>query len=490
MSGRQLLWTAITVLLVTVAFVGGVVVNAAPARQVRRRAPENTVLQPAVKPTPGRAAGPEDPVHMTVRLDRSAVQSGSDGQLHVELALRADQVAASTARAPTDFVIVLDRSGSMQGEKLAFAKTAAERLVELLLPSDRLALITYDDQAESLLPLAQVTDAARVLRLIRGIADGGSTNLSAGLEQAIDALSTPSEPERMRRVLLLSDGLANQGDTSPRGLAQRAARIVEHGAVLSTMGIGDDFDQDVMTALSEAGSGNFYYLAKLDALPEFFQSEFKASSMTVASNLTVEFVPGAYVQVLDASGYTLERRAGVTRFSPGTLSSGQQRSLWLTLSVPTSRVADFELGTVKLSYLHDGQAIAIASTLQPRVRCVEDAAVARAAIERDVWERAVRDEEYGKYQRALSELVKSGSAADVDRVAADYARKNQQLAAELGSSKILDNVGEAQRAAADAKHAQAQSSSQREVSSKRMKAGAIFKRRADAYLSDPSRGLW
>jgi hypothetical protein len=96
---------------------------------------------------------------------------------------------------------------------------------------------------------------------------------------------------------------------------------------------------------------------------------------------------------------------------------------------------------------------------------------------------------YGKYQRQLSELVQNGSAADVDRASAEYARKNQQLAADLGSRTVLDNISEAQRVAADTKRAQEQSSAQREISSKRMKAGASFKRRADAYLSDPKRGL-
>lgn len=484
MSGRKLVWTAVTIVLVVLGFVGGVIVNAAPRRQA-----QVVAKQVVTKPVPARPASDADPVHMTLRLDRSAVQSGGDGQLHVELALRADQVAGSKERAPTDFVIVLDRSGSMQGEKLAFAKTAATKLLTLLQPADRLALITYDDRAEHLLQLAKVEDAARVQRLIEGIADGGSTNLSSGLDLAIDALSAKSEPDRMRRVLLLSDGLANCGDTSPHGLSRRAAQISERGAVLSTMGIGDDFDQDLMTTLAEAGSGNFYYLAKLDALPEFFQSELKAATMTVASNMTVEIVPGAFVQILDASGYALERHAGVTRFSPGTLASGQQRSIWLTLSVPTSRDADFELGTVKLSYRHQGQPIALADTITPRVRCVQDAAVARATIVRDVWERAVRDEEYGKYQRTLSDLVQNGNAADVDRAVAAYRSRNQQLATDLGSRIILDNVSEAERAAGDAKRSQEQSSALREVSSKRMKAGAIFKRKADAYLSDPNRGL-
>jgi len=500
MSGRLLWVTAASVVLMILGFVGGVVVSAAPRRDARGATggePRPTVLaspKPVLSgPPPGplSAAKPGDPVHMTLRLDRTAVLRGGDGQVYAELELSADQLAGTPVRAPTDFVVVIDRSGSMEGDKLAFAKQAAESLVERLLPDDRFALISYDDRAQRVIGLAHATplESARFVREIRALSTGGSTNLSSGLDRAIDELSAKAAPGRMRRVLLLSDGLANQGDTTPHGLSRRAVELVQRGAVLSTMGIGDDFDQGVMSALSEAGSGNFYYLAKLDALPEFFQSELKAASMTVASNLTVQFVPGAYVKLVEASGYSIERRAGEARFSPGALWAGQKRSIWLTLSVPTDKLASFDLGTVRLTYQRNGAALQLAGNLAPRVGCVDDQAQFQASIVRDVWERAVRTEEYGKYQRELSEAVQNGTKDDVDRVAAQYRSKNRQLAAQLGSQLVLENVNEADKAADDAKQAQQQSAAGREISSKRMKASSGFKRFTGAYMSDPSLGL-
>lgn len=501
MSGRLLWITALATVLMIAGFVGGVVVSASPRGETRREvtaAQRGTVAVP-VKPVlaappalgPVTAAKPGDPVHMTLRLDRTAVQKGSEGQVYAELELSADQLPGTAARAPTDFVVVIDRSGSMEGDKLMFAKQAAENLVERLLPEDRFALITYDDRAQRVIALAPATPSERdrFVREIRVLQTGGSTNLSGGLDRAIDELRTDAAPGRARRVLLLSDGLANQGDTTPHGLSRRAAQIVQRGAVLSTMGIGDDFDQGVMTALAEAGSGNFYYLAKLTALAEFFEAELKAASMTVASNLRVQFVPGAFVQLLDASGYAIERFAGEARFSPGSLWAGQKRSVWLTLSVPTDKLTSFELGTVRLTYDHSGETRALAGSFAPQVGCVADEASFRAGIVRDVWERAVRTEAYGTYQRMLSEAVKNGTKDDVDRVAREYRHKNQTLASQLGSRAVLDNVDEADKAAVEAKQAQEQSASGREISSKRMKASSGFKRMSGAYMLDPDRGL-
>jgi Ca-activated chloride channel family protein len=313
--------------------------------------------------------------------------------------------------------------------------------------------------------------------------------MSSGMDFALDLIPRQAEPARMHRVLLLSDGLANEGDASREGLLRRARTFTRHGAVLTSMGIGDDFDESLMAALSDAGEGNFYYLARLEALPGFFAAEFDAAARTVASNLEVHFVPGAFVKLIDASGYPLERNAGEVSFRPGALYAGQKRSIWLSMQVPTERLERFSLGSLRLSYTAADRPHELSAAIAPEVECVADSERFENGIVKEVWEAAVSRDAASKTQRVLAEAVASGSAADVDRAAAAYTNKNQALAAKLKSSVVQQSIDDVQKRAQVAKQAQNESAPQRHVASKRMKARSSFLERKDAYSADPMLGM-
>jgi Ca-activated chloride channel family protein len=489
------LWTLTAIIVLALGFVLGTWTSCAArdgqlrdAHDPRGEAPPKRLT--AAAPAPQVLAHGDGQVRMTTRVDRTAVLAGSSGDLYVELALEA-QAGSDVPRTPTDVVVVLDRSGSMEGHKLDYARRAAERLLGLLGEGDRFALVSYESSAEVVLPLWHATEKNRdrAVQRIRALTSAGSTNLSAGLDLALAQLSAEREPGRVRRVLLLSDGLANAGDDSPAGLRRRASSFARRGAVLTTMGIGDDFDEPLMTALADAGEGNFYYLAQLEALAAFFESEFVSAARTVASNLAVHFVPGAYVELVDAAGYPLERLAGETVFRPGSLSAGQRRSLWLSVRVPTDRQGSFDLGSVRLTYDERDGARELAARIAPRVECVSEQAAFERGIVKEVWEAAVSRDALSRTQRALADAVASGSEADVDRAAADYARNNQALADKLGSKVVQQSIADVQRGASAAKQAQRAGSEERERSGKRLRARSTFLNRSDAYSADPLMGM-
>jgi Ca-activated chloride channel homolog len=287
-------------------------------------------------------------------------------------------------------------------------------------------------------------------------------------------------------VLLLSDGLANAGDDSRPGLRRRASNFARRGAVLTTMGIGDDFDEPLMTALADAGEGNFYYLAKLETVAGFFESEFVSAARTLASNLSVHFVPGAYVELVDAAGYPLERLAGETVFRPGSLYAGQKRKIWLSVRVPTDRPESFDLGSLRLTYDEQGNTRELAARVEPRVTCVSEQAAFEQGIIKEVWEAAVTNDALSRTQRELGDAIERGNEADVDRAAGEYARKNQALADKLGSSVVQQSISDVQRGAVAAKQAQKAPAAEREVAGKRTRARARMLPRRDAYWSDPT----
>jgi len=316
-------------------------------------------------PIPGGAAGPagadalvlptiaDGSVGFRGRLDRGAVQVGGDGRVHLELvASGAERDLRTAERRPTDVIVVLDRSGSMGGEPLRKALASIRELVSQLDATDRFGLVTYANSAEQVLPLEAVSSAARSrwLSRIAAVEAGGGTNMSAGLDRAHQLLEQGRHSGRVARVLLLSDGHANQGDATPGGLSRRAGRAVHGEYVLSTVGVGEGFDERLMTRLADAGTGNFYYVPNVEVLAGIFADEFAAARETVASSVEVQIDTPGGVRVIDAAGYPLTHTGGYTSFRLGSLFAGQERTLWVTLSIPTSDARSISLGDVRLVY--------------------------------------------------------------------------------------------------------------------------------------------
>ena len=307
-------------------------------------------------PVTGWSHARSGPVTLKARADRTAVLQGDDGNVRLELILEAAEVEGRRVSVPTDLLVVLDCSGSMQGEKLEQGRAAIRELIRQLGAKDRFALVTYSYEAELTIALERASEVAKAnweSRLYDIYADGG-TNMSHGLDVAYETLSSSRDELRAAKIILISDGLANHGDASEQGLIQRAARFTQQEQVLSAVGVGLDFNEFLMSKLADAGTGNYYYVEQTTGLAKVFANEFTASRNTVASALSVTLAPGPGVQVVDVAGYPLERKDGQVTFRPGTLFSGQERRVWVTYQVPTSGIAEFELGAITADYRSGG----------------------------------------------------------------------------------------------------------------------------------------
>jgi Ca-activated chloride channel family protein len=423
----------------------------------------------------------DDAVKVSTLTDRTAVLRDGDGTVHVEVSIDTDGRVA-TSRAPSDIVVIVDRSGSMSGQKLEYAKRALRELIARLKPEDRFGLVEYENAADVRIPLAHVTEGARAsfLRSVDRIEIGGGTNMSAGLDLGIDQMSSQREMNRSARVLLLSDGLANEGDSSLSGLTMRAGRAVRGEFVLSTMGIGNDFDENVMTSLARAGTGAFYYLAKLETLPAFLDAELKTANETYAQMAELHFRPAPGVRVESASGLVLEHRGDDVLVPLGSLYAGQKQKVWLTLQVSSTDLRDHELGQIGLSYRRNGSPFEITGLALPKVASVVDPALFRAKIVQPVWERATLESELGSAQEKLAAAIGSGNGADVDRALAQVPEQ-RRMAQELRSQKVLDGLAELERRGDQAKRAQTAPAPERSAAAKRESAEAFSRSRPSAY---------
>ncbi|NJL13232.1 MAG: VWA domain-containing protein [Microscillaceae bacterium] len=203
--------------------------------------------------------------------------------------LEAVQISPQKERIPLNVSLVIDRSGSMEGDKLKFAKKALDFVIDNLQKEDYLSIVQYDNEVDVVSASAAVTQKAKLHALVAQIANRGTTNLSGGMLEGFQQVQSTQKSGYVNRVLLLSDGLANEGVTDPARLQQMAQKkFREQGIALSTFGVGADFNEDLMTQLSEYGGGNYYFIDSPDKIPAIFAAELSGLLSVVAQNALLE----------------------------------------------------------------------------------------------------------------------------------------------------------------------------------------------------------
>jgi Ca-activated chloride channel family protein len=388
----------------------------------------------------------QGPVRLSGELEGTKLLRGGDGLARLELAIagQAEEHASAPARVPTDVLVILDRSGSMEGEKIEHARAAVRELLHQLGPEDRFALASYASEARIDSPLVRVsTDELRSLEArVDAISAMGGTNLSAGLDLGLGSVLASRAPGRAARVIVISDGLANEGDSSREGLVARVRRAAQREWVVTAIGVGADFDEQLMGALADAGTGNFYYLDHAGDLASVFAREFGAARATVASALEVEITPASGVRVVDAAGYPLETRGDSVVFSPGALFAGQERRIWLTLCVPEG-AGERSLGKIALRYERDGQRESLELPDSFRVAWADRPAEVVKALSPAAWERSVAQEAYGQLEDKVAELVKKGEPERAKHFIAEFQQKVGSVNATLNSPSVAKKLEEA-----------------------------------------------
>ena len=196
-------------------------------------------------------------------------------------------------RVPLNLSIVLDRSGSMMGEKLEAAKEAARSLVQRLWPEDVVSVVTYDNEVQVVAHPETGEHQADLPNRIGAIEPGGMTNLSGGWLKGREFVAAGQRAGEVNRVLLLTDGLANEGITNPETLTGLCQSAAERGITTTTIGFGDGYDENLLTAMARAGGGNDYYIEHADQAPGVFGEELEGLLSISAQNLTVRIEPTA-----------------------------------------------------------------------------------------------------------------------------------------------------------------------------------------------------
>lgn len=393
-------------------------------------------------------AGASDRLSVSGKLVQDKVLVGSNQPVSLSLTLNAADILgpeSDSSANSVDLVMVLDRSGSMNGDKIRYARQAVLNLLEQLGAEDRFALVSYSDEVRLESSLVPVTPAnlARLQKTVSRIEPGGCTNLGAGLREGLNLIPADRGRKNAARLILISDGLANRGVTDVKTLSNMASAAVEREFSVSTVGVGADFNEYLMTSLADCGAGRYYFLNNPAAFARTFENECRQTRLMAVSGISIQVPASDGLRLSHAAGYPIEYKDGEAVFYPGTLGSGQSRNLFLSFQIPTDSPATYRLGPIAVGYQADGAQHRIVLNPAFEIACIPDAEKVAASIQKDAWEKKVLQDDYGRLKEQVASDIKSGDRKKaMDRIDA-YRNRQSELNARVGSAAVNENLNQA-----------------------------------------------
>ena len=265
-----------------------------------------------------------------IAFDRTIIVNADNEVVHVLLELTAPE-APAIGRAPLDVALVIDRSGSMGGGKLDAVTAAVARLIRQAGADDRIGVVAFDTDITTVLPLDRHTTTEAVDKVL-ALRPGGSTNLSGGWFAGRQMLADSLRDGAVRRIVVLTDGHANAGVVGTDPLADMVSGGRVDSISTSFIGFGDGYDEDLLAALADSGSGNDYFCADADQAAVVFTDELGGLARVVAQNITVDVIPTAAVAVAgQLNDYPVDPldSSGAVRLSIGDAYGGEVRPMVL-----------------------------------------------------------------------------------------------------------------------------------------------------------------
>ncbi|MCB9782185.1 MAG: VWA domain-containing protein [Candidatus Omnitrophica bacterium] len=387
-------------------------------------------------------------VQLEVALGNPVLLANEKQTTFVKVGLTGFAMQSNEDRPPVNVAIVLDRSGSMSGDKIERAKEAAKMAVDRLSPKDIVSIVTYDHTVNVLLPATKVTDKGYIKNEISKIQPGGNTALFAGVSKGAGEVRKFLEDNRVNRVILLSDGLANVGPSSPGELANLGESLAKEGMAVTTIGLGLGFNEDLMTQLAFKSEGNHYFVAEEAELAKVFNTEFGDVLSVVAQDVVVDIDCREGIRpirILDREGNIDGQRVNV---KIPQIYSNQQKYVLLEVEIPASEEGStLPIANVSVSYNNMETKTSDDLSSSVSARFSGSRTVVKESVDKDVLvpavrsianianEEAVRYRDEGKMEKAKEALISNQAYL-------------QQQARELEAPTLFDDADENRQDAA------------------------------------------
>ena len=394
-----------------------------------------------VPPSSGNSAEHPSGLRVTTHMQSSHLLLGTH-ETHMAVTIEAPIGNRTVLRPPVDVAIVIDRSGSMSGDKLRHAKRAARQLIDQLQPGDRVAVVAYGSDVDIVLSSTPVTHGAKssAYRAIDSIYADGGTNLSGGLLTGTDeiARNLDASAGTVNRIVLISDGLANEGVINRDQLAAMAAETAARGISITTVGVGLDFDEQTMASIAVNGHGNYYFAESSAALADLFRDELDKLSATTATRVRLALTPAPGIEILEAYGYPMERMGRQVLVPIADLHANELRKVVLRVQIDSAALGHKEIAAVDLSFLpsdsHSPQTLQVSASAE----VTGEQATVIAGRNRD----AIRHIERARTAWAIDEATRHYESGDASAAIQIIQARRQEAHSMAESTGDMDLAGE------------------------------------------------
>lgn len=382
-----------------------------------------------------------------VDIDREILPAGSPQKAIIKVTLDAPPAPKRNERPAVNLAIVLDRSGSMSGEKLAKAKDAAIEALRRLGPNDIFSLVIYDHVVETIIPAQSAGNTEWIEPRIRQIRAGGSTALFGGVSQAASEVRKNLQRRYVNRIILLSDGLANVGPSSPDDLGRLGASLIKEDISVSTVGVGTDYNEDLMTRLSQNSDGNSYFVESSRDLPRIFAAELGDVLNVVAKRVQVIIECPDGVRPLSVIGREGRIRGRHVEFFLNQLYGGKKKYALIEVMVSEGKEGEKrDVAYARVSYENPSSKKNETSTGKVIARFSRDQGAVDKSVNVDV------QKEYHLNQNALVQeqaisLSDKGKNEEAVKALESSAGKLREFGAKYNDEEILRKADELKRQA-------------------------------------------
>ncbi|MEM9027977.1 MAG: VWA domain-containing protein, partial [Pseudomonadota bacterium] len=299
----------------------------------------------------------------------------------------------------------------MRGRRIEEAKRAALMALERLESTDIVSVIAYESAVKTIVPATKVSNRRWIAERIRGLQAGGSTAIYAGVNAGAEEVRKFASRDKINRIILLSDGLANVGPKDPLDFERLGRQLSGEGIVVSTIGLGDGYNEDLMAALARTGEGNHAFVQEPQDLINFFNKEFDEALGVVAQNVEIIIRCLGDVRPIGGLGRKAEVRGRTIVFRVGQLIGGSEQVLLAEVEVPEGMAsAGLDLAEVEVRYRAADTNVPMRVTTRVRTEWTDDRSLSESSADGDV----MRDVTLLKARARREEAIKLRDAGRID----------------------------------------------------------------------------
>ncbi len=370
----------------------------------------------------------------TLSVERSVLARGTARPLYVLVRFVAPEREKPSARPPLNLSLVLDRSGSMEEKgKIEYLRQAAKLAVGRLGERDVVSVVEFDDRITLMWPASHAHDIARLESEIDSLTPRGSTNLAGGMQRGIEEAGNARSAlhlsdDTLSRVIVLTDGLANTGITNAGEIADMASEARRNGVRVSTIGLGLEYNEDLLQSIAEGGGGKYYYVESPVQLASIFEEEMKLAFATCAKDVQISFHGNDGVRSAEIIGFSTTPGRDVSADWPD-FYAGEARSVLLRLDVDAKSDGALNLGDVHIAWRDARDGGKGTLDLPVKVSVSGDMAASERSLDKNVSVEASLAES----ERGLAANVKLAAAGKADQAR----RSNTSIIAELKAKNAV-----------------------------------------------------